>query len=189
MIYGDFLKTPCSEDHLTNPKGIYGAVKLCGETLTKAFCNMYNIEWVIIRPAAVYGPSDANRRVTQIFIDHALEGKPLVLHNHGQSMLDFTYVDDAVQGFYLGAVKTAAKNDIFNITRGEGRTIKEAAEIVKKHIPSAKIVYKKVPKNEKRPERGALDICKAKKKLGYVPTYNLEDGMAKYIEFVKNFHK
>jgi len=41
------------------------------------------------------------------------------------------------------------------------------------------------PVDMKRPERGALDITKAKKLLGYDPQYSLEEGLKEYVEFVK----
>ena len=186
MIYGDFEYAPADEKHPTKPKGVYGATKLAGETLTKAFCKMYEKEWVIIRPSAVYGPTDANRRVTQIFVENALAGKSLILHNGGESKLDFTFVEDIADGFILAIKKPEAANQIFNITKGEGRSLKELAEILEKLIPGLKIEYKEVDKDEKRPERGALGIENARKLLGYDPKFNLEEGMAKYVEFVKS---
>lgn len=185
MIYGDFEYKPADENHPKNPKGVYGATKLAGEILTQAFCKMYNKEFVIIRPSAVYGPTDANKRVTQIFVENALEGKPLTLHNGGESQLDFTYVDDLAEGF-VRAIKTPeARNQLFNITAGNGRSLKELAEILKKLIPNTIIEYKEAPKDEKRPERGTLGIFNAKKLLGYEPKYQLEEGIANYVEFVK----
>ena len=149
------------------------------------FSKQYGIKYTIIRPSAVYGPTDVNRRVTQIFIENALKGKPLVLHNGGTSKLDFSYVEDVAEGFVLALKSSKAENETFNITMGEGRSLKELANIIKSNIPLAKIEYKEAPKEEKRPERGALDIAKARKLLGYTPKYSLEEGMKKYIDFVK----
>ena len=185
MIYGDFEYIPADEKHSTKPKGVYGATKLSGEILTKAFCKMYDKEFVIIRPSAVYGPTDANRRVSQIFVENALAGKPLILHNGGESRLDFTYIEDIADGFLLAIKKPEAANQIFNITRGEGRSLKELAEILKKHIPGLVIEFGEVKQDEKRPERGALGIQKARDLLGYSPKYSLEEGIAKYVEFIK----
>jgi len=185
MVYGDFKYSPADEEHPKSPLDVYGATKKAGELLTRAYTKQYGIKHTIIRPSAVYGPTDSNLRVTQIFIDNALTGKPLTLHNGGESKLDFTYVEDTAEGFVLALKSDKAVNETFNITRGEGRSLKELAEIIKKHIPNTKIEFKEIAKDEKRPERGALGIKKAKKLLGYNPGYNLEDGMKKYIEFVK----
>ena len=63
--------------------------------------------------------------------------------------------------------------------------MKELAEILRKHIPDLKIEFGEIKKDEKRPERGALGIEKAKNLLGYSPKFSLEEGMAKYVEFIK----
>ncbi|MBI2139419.1 NAD-dependent epimerase/dehydratase family protein [Candidatus Woesearchaeota archaeon] len=185
MVYGDFTREPAEEDDPKNPIDVYGGTKLSGEILTKVFARQYGITYTIIRPSAVYGPTDVNRRVTQIFVENAFRGKPLVLHNGGLSKLDFTYVEDEADGFILALKSKKAENETFNITRGEGRTLKDMAEIIKKHIPETKIEYKEAPRDEKRPERGALSVAKAKTLLGYNPKFSLEEGMAAYIAFVK----
>lgn len=183
FVYGDFKYTPADEKHSASPIDIYGATKLSGEILTKAFGRKFGIEYVIIRPSAVYGPTDANRRVTQIFLENALQGVPLVLHDGGLSKLDFTYVTDTAHGFVLAAFASEAKNETFNITRGKGRSLKELAQILQSLISDVKTIEDKP--NEVRPERGTLDISKAKTLLGYEPKCSLEEGMKLYLDFVK----
>ena len=188
MVYGNFQSESADENHPTTPIDVYGGTKLSGEILTKVFAKQYGSEYTIIRPSAVYGPSDANRWVTQIFVENALAGKPLVLHNGGLSKLDFSYVEDVAQGFVLALESEKARNETFNITRGEGRSLKELAEILKSLLPGLEITEEAVPKDEKRPERGGLDITKARKLLNYNPRYALEEGMEKYVEFIRNFN-
>jgi len=184
MVYGNFEYTPADEKHPTNPIDVYGGTKLAGEILTKAYSKRFDMEYVIIRPSTVYGPTDANRRVSQIFVDNALQSKPLVLENGGTSKLDFSYVEDVAHGFLLALDSPKAANEIFNITKGEGRSIKEFAQILSKIIPNVKMIEK--PATFERPERGALDISKARKLLGYDPKYPLEKGLKKYVDFIKS---
>lgn len=172
FVYGDFQYEPADENHPTNPIDIYGATKLSGEKLLKSFNHKFKIPYTIIRPSAIYGPTDANKRIIQIFVESAFKGEPLILHDGGEGKLDFTYVEDAAHGFVLAALSSEAKNETFNITRGEGRKILELAEILKQHIPNIKTIIKEP--DERRPSRGALDISKAKKILGYNPKYSLE---------------
>lgn len=183
MIYGDFLYHPADEEHPKNPKDIYGGTKLAGEILVQSYSRRYGIEHTIVRPSAVYGPTDINRRVSQIFIENALRGEKLILHNGGRSKLDFTYVKDVAQGFVLATYRPEAKNEVFNITRGEGRSLREYAEILQKFLPNVEIVEQ--PANVFRPERGALDISKAKSLLGYEPKYSLEEGIREYVDYFK----
>lgn len=184
FIYGNFQYIPADENHPTNPIDVYGGTKLCGEILTKSFGRKFGMEYAIIRPSAVYGPTDSNGRVSQIFIENALKGKPLILHRGGKDKVDFTYVEDVAHGFVLAAFSPKAKNEIFNVTYGEGRNIKEFAQILRGVIPGVKTVIRQ-PK-EIRPKRGTLDISKARKLLNYQPKYPLEKGLKLYVEFIKN---
>ena len=183
MVYGDFKYSPADENHPTNPIDVYGGTKLAGEILTKAFGKKFNIPYTIIRPSAVYGPTDVNRRVTQIFIENALKNKPLILEDGGNSKLDFTYIEDVIDGFILALKSEKAVNETFNITRGNERSIKEFAQIIQKHIPVETIVK---PAKEIRPERGTLSIEKARKLLNYNPKYDIEQGVPEYIKFFKD---
>ncbi len=185
MVYGDFQYAPADEQHPTNPIDVYGGTKLAGEILTKVYSRQYGIEYTIIRPSAVYGPTDSNNRVSQLFVEAALKGKPLVLHGGGSSKLDFTYVEDTAQGFALAVDSDKAANETFNITAGHGRSIREFADIVGSLVEGVSIVNKNPENDEKRPERGTLDISKAKRVLGYDPKFDLEEGIKKYVEFVK----
>ena len=192
MVYGDFKRDslgsilPAVESWECNPKCIYGGMKLCGETLVKVYNQRFGLPFVIIRPSAVYGPTDSNRRVTELFLMDSLTGGEFVLDNGGLHQLDFTYVKDLIQGLILASTSKKALGQTFNITRGEGRTIKELAEILMKlnPDPGCKLVIKNV--SVYRPNRGTLNISKAKNLLGYEPKYSLEDGMKEYIEFVKS---
>jgi nucleoside-diphosphate-sugar epimerase len=184
FVYGHFKYDPADENHPTHPIDIYGGTKLSCEILTKSYSERFGVEYTIIRPSAVYGPTDSNRRVSQIFIENAIKGQPLILYNGGQDKVDFTYVSDAAHGFVLAALSPKAKNETFNITAGQARSAEEFAKILDKLIPGGvKTIIK--PTDEKKPIRGSLDIKKARNLLGYEPKYSLEDGLKEYIEYIK----
>lgn len=183
FTYGHFQGPVATEEHPTAPIDIYGISKLAGENLTRSFSERFNVEHVIIRPSAAYGPTDANRRVSQIFVENAILGKPIILYEGGKGRIDFTYVDDLAEGFCLAVTNPKAKNQTFNITTGNSRTIKEYAEEVKRVLPEAKIEITE-SSDMVRPKRGTLSIDKAQKLLGYKPKFNLEIGVPTYVEFV-----
>ncbi len=192
MVYGDFRRDEfgeiisATEDQTCNPKGIYDAMKLCGEILVKTYNKRFSIPYVIVRPSAVYGPTDVNRRVTEIFVMNMLTGKDLILENGGEHMLDFTYVEDLARGFALAATSERALGETFNITRGKGRKIKELADILKNLVPESRSRIISEPANVYRPNRGTLNITKAKTLLGYEPQFSLEEGMKQYVQFIRD---
>ena len=185
FVYCHFQYDPADENHPTQPIDIYGGTKLSCEILTKSYSERFGVEYTIIRPSAVYGPTDANRRVSQIFVENSLTGKPLYLHGGGKDKVDFTYVTDAAHGFVLAALSAKAKNETFNITAGQGRSAEEFAQILDKLLPGkVKTIIK--PADLNRPVRGSLNISKAKKLLGYKPKYQLEKGLKEYIDYIKS---
>ena len=182
MVYGDFKSSTIDENHPTNPKEVYGTMKLAGEIVTKGLCKFYQIKYNIIRPSAVYGPTDMNRRVSQIFIEKALSGDTINIQGKDEK-LDFTYVKDIAQGFVLSAVKKNVFNETFNITSGKARSLKEFAETIRKYVGN--INYKITKRDKFRPKRGTLSINKAKRLLNYKPSYNLSKGIGECISFIE----
>ena len=68
MVYGDFKKNIVSETDKLKPKGIYGSLKLAGELLVKAYKQVFNLNYTIIRPSALYGERCISRRVGQVLL-------------------------------------------------------------------------------------------------------------------------
>ena len=181
MVYGDFKKNKVSETDKLSPKEIYGTMKLSGEIVTRGLCKFYNIPFTIIRPSAVYGPTDMNNRVSQIFIERARKGQTIKIQGKDEK-LDFTFVEDLANGCILAATKKNGINETFNITYGKAETLYKFVMILSKHFK--KLKYKIEKRDGFRPKRGTLSINKAKRLLNYKPIYNLEKGIKKYLNFV-----
>ena len=182
MVYGNFQKKIADEEHPLNPKEIYGTMKLSGEIVTRGLCNFYSIPFSIIRPSAVYGPTDMNKRVSQIFIDKAIMKKKIIVNGRDES-LDFTYVDDLAQGIVLATINTGSINETFNITFGRSRKLLDFIKILNELVGS--LDYEVKERDSFRPKRGTLGIKKAKRLLNYAPKFPLEKGIKKYLEFLK----
>jgi nucleoside-diphosphate-sugar epimerase len=185
MVYGNFDGDSVSEDRQCNPIGIYGALKYGAEKLVLAYHQVFDLPYTIIRPSALYGERCVSRRVGQAFIENALLGKALTINGDGKDALDFTYIEDLTQGILLAIMKKEAINETFNITYGHGRQIIELAEIVTSEFKGLDIKFN--PRDGLMPERGTLDISKAKNLLGYSPENSIDTGFRKYINWYKNF--
>lgn len=183
MVYGNFLVPEVDEDQPLNSIGIYGALKVAGEKMTVAYQQVFKLPYTIIRPSALYGPRCVSRRVGQIFIESALAGKPLRVDGDGGERLDFTHIDDLIQGVMLCAAKPAARDQIFNITYGQSRTVKELVEIIKKEFPGVKV--ENVERDSLMPFRGTLSVERARKLLGYKPANPIDTGFPKYAAWYK----
>lgn len=185
MAYGDFQTPEVDEEHPLNPLGIYGALKVAGEKMVIAYQQVFDLPYTIVRPSALYGPRCISRRVGQRFIERALRGSPLRIQGDGSDRLDFTYIDDLVQGLLLTITQPAARNEIFNLTYGSSRTVLEVAEIVRAEFPEAEIEF--LERDELMPFRGTLSVEKARRTLGYAPQNPVEIGFPKYIDWYRSF--
>jgi nucleoside-diphosphate-sugar epimerase len=126
-----------------------------------------------------------SRRVGQIFIENALIGEEINIHGNGSDCLDFTYIDDFVSGVIKIIESKNAVNETFNLTYGESRTIGELAKIVEDQFPDIKINY--LPKEKLTPDRGTLNVDKARDLIGYEPKFSIEEGFPRYINWYKTF--
>jgi nucleoside-diphosphate-sugar epimerase len=183
MVYGNFKTESVTEEHPLEPIGIYGALKLAGEKMVIAYQQVFDLPYTIIRPSALYGPRCVSRRVGQIFIESALAGSSLRVDGDGSERLDFTFVEDLVQGVILAIERPEALNQTFNMTYGDGRSIQDLVEIVKEHFPDTRV--KRVERDRLMPVRGTLSVDKARSLLGYRPANPIEVGFPKYIAWYK----
>ena len=183
MVYGSFGGTSVTEESRCEPVGIYGALKFAGEKIVIAYNQVFDLPYTIIRPSALYGERCISRRVSQVFVEDALEGLNICVNGDGSDRLDFTYVGDLVAGIVNVLDNEDAKNQLFNLTYGQARSISELAGIVSERVPGVTVAYE--ARDRLVPSRGTLCIDKARKLIGYRPRYPLETGLARDIEWYK----
>lgn len=177
LVYGDF-DNGVLESATCNPHGEYATLKHRGELTVRDICGQNGVEYVVIRPCAVYGPLDISDRVVGKFFKKSLSDSPLTVKGEDE-IVDFTYVTDAAYGIFLAATLPAAANQTYNISRGLGRTLKEAANLIKQITGSASHIELN-PKDKNFPSRGSLSIVKAQRELGYQPVWEIEEGFVAY---------
>lgn len=183
MVYGNFQTPEVTEESPLNSLGIYGALKVAGERMVVAYNQVFDLPYTIIRPSALYGPRCVSRRVGQIFIESAMRGEPLRVDGDGSERLDFTFVEDLVSGIILSIRHPAARNQIFNMTYGESRSLNDLVKVVKEEFPDLSIKY--VERDKLMPFRGTLSVEKAKRMINYAPSNPIEKGFKKYIQWYK----
>ena len=181
MAYGNFTSFPQKEDAVLRPTNLYGTLKSHSEDIARLISDNY----MIVRPSAVYGPGDSFDRVLAKWISLALENKEIIV-NDPSTLLDFTHVTDLVKGIFAVATSTHERNETYNITRGQARSLGEAALLVKELANSkSEIIYQAAESDH--PIRGSLDISKAQKHFNYQPRVDIGDGIRSYINWMKTY--
>ena len=140
MVYGNFEGEAVKEDRVCEPLGIYGALKYSGEKLVQAYNQVFKTPYTIIRPSALYGERCVSRRVGQIFIENAVQGNRINVKGTGFEKLDFTYIDDLVNGIILILENENSKMETFNLTYGKSHSINQMLEVLQKCFTKIDII-------------------------------------------------
>ena len=182
MVYGDY-PDGTSEYAFCKPQGKYAIMKHAGEQLVRDYGHRGCFDYTIVRPSAVYGPRDVEDRVISKFFIAALRDEMLKVNGKDEK-LDFTCVTDTASGIVGASLSKDTAYRTYNITRGESRTLLEAAELIIKIVGKGKIEV--AHKSEDYPSRGSLSINAARKDFGYDPKVDIEEGFQAYYEWLSN---
>lgn len=174
MVYGDFSSESVTEDHVIQPKELYGVFKATAEYMVRSYTRLYNLTHTIVRPIAVYGPTGHDAFVITKFVK-ATKNSGLITILGEHTKLSFTFVDDMAKGIFMASTMPAADNESFNIGSGVSTKLSDIAAYLKTLNPKVRIEIKDA--DPLYPKRGALNIEKARRLLGYEPEYSIEDGL------------
>lgn len=182
MVYGDFDAFDGAPDETCTPDPftLYGSYKLQCERMCKIWHKEHGLEYSLLRPSALYGTRDMVVRViSKMAINAITNGK---IHVHGaDNRLDFSWVEDVASAFVQATLHENAANQIFNCTRGNGRKIIEAAEIVQQHVTSNIVTH---PHDDFYPNRDTLNSNKLREYTDWNPTVDIETGIPEYMEWL-----
>ncbi|GAG19896.1 unnamed protein product, partial [marine sediment metagenome] len=164
----------------------YDEGKRCAETLFFDYYRQHKLQIKVARIFNTYGPRmlPNDGRVVSNFIMQALKGEDITVYGDGAQSRSFCYVDDMIDGL----IKLMNTGDDFagpvNIGNPHEFTILELAEKVIKLVGAkSKIVHEPLPEDDPRQRQPNIEL--AGKQLGWEPKIQLEEGLAKTIEYFR----
>ena len=189
QLYGKPDYLPVDENHPIRPVDINGINKLAGEWYHLLYNNVYGIRACALRLTNTYGPGmrvkDARQTFLGIWIRLLLEGKPIQIFGNGQQLRDFNYVDDCVEALLLAASSDLANGKVYNLGSSEVINLRDLATMMVDLGYGGSFEMIPFP-----PERKAIDIgdyysdySLIKQDLGWFPTIELRDGLARTIAY------
>jgi UDP-glucose 4-epimerase len=129
-VYGDAVNEPMTEDHPFNNKNFYGATKICGEAMLRAFHHRYGLDYVGLRYMNVYGPRQdyhgAYIAVIMKMLDAIDKGEGPTILGDGSEAFDFVAVEDCGRA-NVCAMKADTADRFYNVGTGKRTSLKELA--------------------------------------------------------------
>lgn len=188
-IHGEAQTVPTSEEEPTQALSPYAIAKLTIEQYLDYYHQIFNLPFVSLRLANVYGPRQNSEGggVVMIFIDELLKGSKPIIFGTGTQTRDFIYIDDVVGATLEVLNYTGCDHVIYNIGTGIETKISDIYQLITKNL-GKDIVPIFGPSKTEDLKRSCLDGSKIKRELGWQPRYTLDQGLKKTINWFKKHY-
>lgn len=205
-VYGANESMPFSvHDNVDHPVSLYAASKKANELMAHTYSHLFNLPTTGLRFFTVYGPWGRPDMALFMFTKNIIEGKPIDVFNYGKHQRDFTYIDDIVEGVIRTLDKVAAPNPDWTGKNPDSATSKAPYRIynIGSNNPCELLRYieiieecvgKKAIKNMLPLQAGDVpatyaDVEALIKDVDYKPSTSIEDGVAKFVDWYRDFYK
>jgi len=190
-VYGDAVEEPMTEDHPFNNKNFYGATKICGEAMARAYHFRYGLDYVGLRYMNVYGPRQDYRgayiAVIMKMLDAIDRGEGPTILGDGSEAFDFVAVEDCARS-NLCAMRSDATDRFYNVGTGKRTSLKEIAEMLL-NLTGCNQPINYAPRSQATLVRNRVGSpVKASKEIGFTAKIDLEEGLRRLIDWRAN-HK
>ncbi len=194
-VYGKTGPEPVSENHPTNPIGLYSIHKLTAERYFLTYYKEFGIRATILRITNPYGERQQIKHskysLPGWFTRLAMENQTIKIFGDGRQLRDYIYISDLVDAMLAVMPLSVSDGEVFNC--GSGRTVhfKDMVETVIKVVGQGKIEYVPWPSEYSAVETGdsELDISKLKNATGWEPRVGLEEGIRRTFDYYSRHKK
>lgn len=184
-VYGDAVDVPMTEEHPYNNTTFYGATKIAGEHMARAFHQRYGLDYVALRYMNVYGPRQDYKgtyiAVMMKILDRIDAGKPPVIYGDGSQTYDFVYVRDVARA-NVCALKADATDEFYNVGTGIGTSIEQLTRVLL-DLTGAEMEPEYEPGGRSFVTHRIGSTEKARDELGFVAEVELREGLRRLIEW------
>jgi nucleoside-diphosphate-sugar epimerase len=163
----------------------YAVSKLATEHLAHNYFKQHGLPTCSIRPFNIYGPGQVGEGAIHAFVTRCLANETLRIHNEGDQIRSWCYIDDIVEGVLLCLTKDEAVGQAFNIGNPRSTvTIYHLAKLVRR-IAQSESLIEFVEWDFPDVELRIPDVKKAERLLGYRAHVDLEDGLSRTVDWYR----
>jgi nucleoside-diphosphate-sugar epimerase len=194
-VYGDIHRYITEEQHadFSFTESPYSASKVAGEAFVYSYARCYGLPYLVFRFSNVYGRYDNDiermERVIPLFIRAMGRGDPVTVYGR-EKILDFTYVDDCIDGIVAGVERLSSgqiANQTINLACGQGNTLVRMAELVAEALGVAPRINVEPAKRVGEVTRYIADISRAVELLNYQPRVPLDEGIRRAVAWSREW--
>ncbi|MGB7916567.1 MAG: NAD-dependent epimerase/dehydratase family protein [Rhodomicrobium sp.] len=185
-VYGDAVTEPMDEDHPFNNKNFYGATKICGEAMLRAYHHRYGLDYVGLRYMNVYGPRQDYRgayiAVIMKMLDAIDQGKGPTVLGDGSEAFDFVAVEDCAAA-NVCAMKASTTDRFYNVGTGKRTSLSELASLLIE-ITGCRKPVNYAPRSQATLVRNRIGCPKrAAAEIGFTAEIGLREGLERVIQW------
>ncbi len=181
-VYGSNTKVPFKEsDRVENQVSPYAASKRAMEVMCKTYHEVYKLPLQLFRFFTVYGPSGRPDMAPVLFTRAIDQGKPITVFGSTATQRDYTYVDDVVAGL-VAAMDVDDRFEIYNLGNNQPNSLQTFITTLSSLL-GKKAMLEITPKRVGDVERTWADLSKSTTKLGYQPSFSLEQGLKRFVDW------
>ena len=184
-VYGNALETPMTEEHPFNNRTFYGATKIAGEAMCRAFNERYGLDYVGLRYMNVYGPRQdykgAYIAVIMKMLDRIDQGLSPMIYGDGSQSYDFVYVGDVAKA-NICALTSDATDKFYNVGTGIGTSIRELTDLIL-DVTQCGLEAEYIPQAQSFVTERLGSIEAARDDLGFLAKTPLRDGIGRLIDW------
>ena len=205
-VYGSNTSMPFSvHENVDHPLSLYAATKKSNELMAHTYSHLFNLPTTGLRFFTVYGPWGRPDMALFKFTKNILSGEPIDVFNYGNHMRDFTYIDDIVTGIMKVIQKPAEINEswdsenpdpgtsncpwrVYNIGNNNPVKLMDYIEALEESI-GLKAIKNLLPLQPGDVESTYADVSDLINDFDYKPAMPVKDGVAKFVDWYKDYYK
>jgi UDP-glucuronate 4-epimerase len=191
-VYGSNTKLPWSEsDNVDHPVSLYAATKKANELMAHVYSQVHGIAATGLRYFTVYGPWGRPDMSPMLFADALMQGRPIQVYNHGDMQRDFTYIDDVVEGTLRVLDRPPAATPpyaLFNIGNHQPVPLLDYIAALERAF-GRQAVKEMLPMQPGDIRSTFADTRALAQAVGFAPSTPLEDGLARFAQWYKDYYR
>ncbi|MGB9331589.1 MAG: NAD-dependent epimerase/dehydratase family protein [Steroidobacteraceae bacterium] len=185
-VYGDAVEEPMTEEHPFNNRNFYGATKICGEAMLRAFHCRYGLNYVGLRYMNVYGPRQdyqgAYIAVIMKMLDAIDRGDGPTIFGDGSEAFDFVAAEDCGAA-NVCAMKAESTDRFYNVGTGRRTSLRELAEMLLELTGSSEAI-KIAPRSQATLVRNRIGSpVRASEEIGFRARIELREGLKRLMDW------